>query len=284
MQSHLVTDSERHVTSEYALGYTNAEHDRLIRQATRIAPYTERLFREAGIGPGQHVLDLGSGVGDVSMLVAKLVGPSGDVVGIERDAISIARARARVASAGLRNVTFVQTDATQIVDNKPFDAVVGRFILMFLPDPVSVLRSLSALVRPGGVLVFQEPTWVPFLASAARLPLWSALLSAIHQTMQRSGVNPEMGPALYRIFQQIGMPAPAMHTETPMGSDTDFTGLICDLLVSLKPLALKQNVSLLSLGDLETLSQRIQAEVQSSNTVVSFVSMVGVWSRKEASS
>jgi ubiquinone/menaquinone biosynthesis C-methylase UbiE len=284
MQSHLVADSERHVTSEYALGYTNAEQDRLIRQATRIAPYTERLFREAGIGPGQHVLDLGSGVGDVSMLVSKLVGPSGDVVGIERDAISIARARARVASAGLHNVTFVQTDAAQIVGNKPFDAVVGRFILMFLPDPVSVLRFLSALVRPGGVLVFQEPTWVPFLASAARLPLWSALLSAIHQTMQRSGVNPEMGPALYRIFQQIGMPAPAMHAEVLMGSDADFTGLICDLLVSLKPLALKQNVSLLSLGDLETLSQRIQAEVQSSNTVVSFVPMVGVWSRKEASS
>jgi ubiquinone/menaquinone biosynthesis C-methylase UbiE len=284
MQSHLVANSDNHATSEYALGYTNAEHDRLIRQATRIAPYTERLFREAGIGPDQYVLDLGSGVGDVSMLVSKLVGPSGEVVGIERDTISIARARARVASAGLHNVTFVQTDATQIVSNKPVDGVVGRFILMFLPDPVSVLRSLSALVRPGGVLVFQEPTWVPFLASAARLPLWSALLSAIHQTMQRSGVNPEMGPALHRIFQQIGMPAPAMHTETPMGSDPGFTGLICDLLISLKPLALKQNVSLLALGDLETLSKRIQAEVQSSNAVVSFVPMVGVWSRKKESS
>src|ERR1700675_23338 len=94
-------------TRDYALGYTNAEHDRLIRQATRIAPYTERLFREGRIGPGQYVLDLGSGVGDVSMLVSKLVGPSGEVVGIERDAISVARARARVASAGLHNVTFV---------------------------------------------------------------------------------------------------------------------------------------------------------------------------------
>lgn len=248
MQSHLVARSDNHATSEYALGYTNAEHDRLIRQATRIAPCTERLFREAGIGPGQYALDLGSGVGDVSMLVSKLVGPSGEVVGIERDAISIARARARVASAGLHNVTFVQTDATHVVGTKPFDAVVGRFILMFLPDPVSVLRSLSALVRPGGVLVFQEPTWVPFLASPARLPLWSAVLSAIHQTMQRSGVNPEMGPALYRIFQQIGMPAPAMDTEMLIGSDADFTGLICDLVVSLKPLALKQNVSLLIIG------------------------------------
>src|SRR5258705_3582442 len=105
---------------DYALGYTNAEHDRLIRQAKRIAPTTERLFREAGIGPGQRVLDLGSGVGDVAMLAAKLVGPSGEVVGIERDASSIARAKARVAAAGLRNVSFTQADVNQIERDKPF--------------------------------------------------------------------------------------------------------------------------------------------------------------------
>src|SRR2546427_2983877 len=98
-------------SADCALGYTSAEHERLIRQAARIAPITERLFREAGIGPGQRVLDLGSGVGDVAMLVARLVGPSGEVMGIERDASSIARARVRVAEAGLRNVSFTQTDA-----------------------------------------------------------------------------------------------------------------------------------------------------------------------------
>src|SRR5258708_33972807 len=91
---------------DYALGYTASEHERLIRQATRIAPYTERLFREAGIGPGQRVLDLGSGVGDVSMLLARIVGPSGEVVGIERDGYSIARANARVADHGLANISF----------------------------------------------------------------------------------------------------------------------------------------------------------------------------------
>ncbi|HKB98074.1 MAG TPA: class I SAM-dependent methyltransferase [Terriglobales bacterium] len=128
-------------TTEYALGYTNAEHERLIRQAERIAPITERLFLEAGIGHGQRVLDLGSGVGDVALLAARLVGPSGEVVGIERDASSIARARARVSEAGLRNVSFTQVDINQIVDARPFDAAVGRFILMFIPDPVSALRS-----------------------------------------------------------------------------------------------------------------------------------------------
>ena len=107
--------------SEYALGYTNAEHERLIRQAERIGPVTERLFRTAGIGPGQQVIDLGSGMGDVAMLVARLVGPSGRVVGIERDARSIWRAETRVAAAGLRNVTFKETDVNQVVGGEQFE-------------------------------------------------------------------------------------------------------------------------------------------------------------------
>src|SRR6266700_1088426 len=146
-------------TSHYALGSTDAEQERLIRQAALLAPFTERFFLGAGIGPGQRVLDVGSGVGDVAMLVAKLVGPSGQVVGVERDARSIARARARVAEAGLHNVSFTQSDVNQIKSSNPFDAAVGRFILMFVPDPVIIVSSLVRLVRPGGVIAFQEPSW-----------------------------------------------------------------------------------------------------------------------------
>ena len=116
-----VNEKMRGPASDYALGYSESEHERLIRQAALIAPITERLFREAGIGPGQHVLDLGSGMGDVSMLAAKLVGPTGRVVGVERDAGSIARAKFRVTEAGLRNVTFTQCDVNQIVGDQPFD-------------------------------------------------------------------------------------------------------------------------------------------------------------------
>ena len=68
--------------SEYALGNTDAEHERLIRQASLLAPLTERFFREACVSPGQRILDVGSGVGDVAMLAARLVGPSGNVVGL----------------------------------------------------------------------------------------------------------------------------------------------------------------------------------------------------------
>src|SRR6478672_10091809 len=138
--------------ADYVLGYGDSEHDRLIRQATLIAPITERFFRDAGIVAGQRVLDLGSGMGDVAMAAARVVGPSGEVVGLERDAKSIARARARVAAAGFRNVRFTQADLNDVPRDEPFDAAVGRFILMFLPDPLSVLRSVERLLVPGGVV------------------------------------------------------------------------------------------------------------------------------------
>ena len=252
----------------YALGSTDAEQARLIRQAALLAPFTERFFRGAGIGPGQRVLDIGSGVGDVAMLAAKLVGPSGEVVGVERDARSIARARARVAEAGLRNATFTQSDVSQIPSGKPFDAAVGRFILMFLPDPLAVLRSLSQLVRPGGVVAFHELSWAPFLLLAARLPLWSAGASLVHETFRRSGANTEMGFALYRIFQEAGLPAPTMSLEMPLGNDPEFTRWVPDVLDSLLPQVRQFNLPLEPLGDLATFPERLQAEVAASNSVV----------------
>jgi SAM-dependent methyltransferase len=266
--------------SSYALGTTDSEHERLIRQAARLAPFTERFFREAGISPGQRVLDLGSGVGDVAMLAARLVGPSGEVVGVERDARSITRAKARVAEAGVRNVTFTQSNVSQIASARQFDAVVGRFILMYLPDPVAVLRSLSRLVGPGGVFAFQESTWAPVFAISTHLPLWSAAVSLMCETFQRSGADPEIGLSLYRIFQEAGLPAPAMRMEIPLGDDSDFVRWIYDVICSLRPQSRQLNLSLEKLGDFDTLLERLQAEVAASNRIASLMGIVGAWSRK----
>ena len=266
-------------SAEYPLGNTDAEHERLIRQAALVAPTTERFFREAGIGPGQRVLDIGSGVGDVAMLVARLVTSSSEVVGIERDLKSIARARARVNEAGLHNVSFNESDVSDIRDVKPFDAAVGRFILMYLPDPVAALRSISQLVRPGGVLVFHEPSWVPALAHLARLPLWFATVSLIDKTM-RAFANQEMGTELYRVFVEAGLPPPAMRMELSLGKEPELAQWYYDLLCTLRPRIGQLHLSTESLGNLNTLVQRLQAEVAESNTVACWFGSVGTWSRK----
>ena len=267
----------------YALGSTDLEHERLIRQATRLAPYTERFFREAGIGPGQRVLDLGSGVGDVATLVARLVGPSGEVLGVERDPRSITRAKVRLAEAGVRTVTFTQSDVSQIASTRLFDAVVGRFILMYLPDPVAVLRSLSRLVRPGGVFAFQESSWAPIFAISTQLPLWSAAVSLMCETFQRSGANPEIGLSLYQIFQEAGLPAPAMRMEIPLGDDSDFVRWIYDVICSLRQQNRQLNQSLEKLGDFDTLLERIQAEFTASDRAASWMAIVGACCRKPIS-
>lgn len=113
--------------SEYAFGDREREQRRLRNQAGLFDPLTERAFRAAGLGAGMRVLDLGSGAGDVAMLAARLAGPDGEVVGVERDPAAVRSATARAQEAGFANVRFVHGDA-QTLDGVagPFDAVVGR--------------------------------------------------------------------------------------------------------------------------------------------------------------
>src|SRR5262249_51412364 len=150
-------------TNEYPLGSADIEFERLERQAVWVAPHTERLFRRAGIGPGQRVLELGSGVGDVALILGRLVGSSGQVVGIERQARSLARASERMRELGLSWVRFVQTDVLELPEDQPFDAGVGRYILMYVKDPAAILRDVARLVRPGGVVAFLDTSFQSFL-------------------------------------------------------------------------------------------------------------------------
>jgi len=73
-------------TSDYAMGSTDRERQRLMQQGAVLRGFLASAFRAAGIGPGMRILDLGCGVGDVAMLAADLVGPTGSVVGIDRNA------------------------------------------------------------------------------------------------------------------------------------------------------------------------------------------------------
>lgn len=263
--------------SDYLLGNSDEEHERLIRQAARLAPVTEAFFREAGIGTGQRVLDIGSGVGDVAMLLARLTGPSGAVVGVERDARSIARATARATAAGIPNITFVQGDIEHCAIDGTFDAVAGRFVLQFLPDPPGVLRRLSQSLRAGGVAAFLECSFAPFMALSAHLPLWSTAVRLMHQVGTCHGVRMEMGPELFRTFTDADLPAPHMRLYMELGHDPNFTRWLADVLRTIRPHFGKFGIPVEPLGDLDTLRDRLQTEVASSKTVVPWLSMVGAY-------
>jgi SAM-dependent methyltransferase len=225
-------------------------------------------------------LDIGSGVGDVAMLAATIVGPSGMVVGIERDAKAIERARMRASAVGISNVEFVKTDVDEYSAAASFDAAVGRYILQFLPNPVATLRNVIERVRSGGVIAFQEGTWAPLLALSRHLPLWYATISLLHELGIRAGANLEMGQDLYAAFQDAGLPAPEMRLEMVLGADSDTTRWASDVVRSVQPELERFKMRYAALGDLATLQERLHSEVIAARSVVPWIGLVAAWSRK----
>jgi ubiquinone/menaquinone biosynthesis C-methylase UbiE len=115
---------------------------------------TEDVLRRSGIERGMRVLDLECGAGNASLSIAKLIGPSGLVVGVDRSAEAIDVAEKRATVAGYCYWTrFVTADPNTFVPHERFDAVVVRLTLSRQGERATFLR-LSACVRPGGVVVF----------------------------------------------------------------------------------------------------------------------------------
>lgn len=269
--------------NDYVLGSTDAEQERLIRQARTLAPCTERLFRDAGVSVGHRVLDVGSGVGDVALLAAAVVGPSGSVLGVDRDSVSLARARARVAAERATNVRFLENDVTTLTalhGESEFDAIVGRFILMFLPDPVATLRTLVSHLRPGGVIVFQEPSWASFFPQARHLPLRSACGELVCEVLRSAGARENMELTLYRGMIESGLTTPGMRLEVPMASDPDGRRWIDDLLMTLRPRIELLGIRTDRIGDFDTLAERLGAELEAVTSYAPMVGLVGAWARR----
>src|SRR5215217_596259 len=175
----------------YAMGRSEAETERLICQSGFYAPFTLRLFERAGLGPGMRVLDVGTGAGDVALIAAEMVGASGGVVGVDRNPEVLKTARARALTAGLSNATFVEGDAGELGLEGDFDAAVGRLVLMHQPNPAKTLRSVAAMVRPGGIVAFQEcNSTTRSMVAFPPTPLWEEAIGWIAAALERAGVAP----------------------------------------------------------------------------------------------
>jgi ubiquinone/menaquinone biosynthesis C-methylase UbiE len=172
--------------STYVLGHADAEVQRLLLQGRLYDDYTEHALRLAGLRPGMRVLDIGCGPGDVSFVAARLVGPTGTVLGVDAAPTMVELARARAREKGLSTVHFTLDAVDTIVPDEPVDAVIGRLILMHLPHPAATLRRLSSFVRPGGVVAFSEND-ITATRSIPNIPLFGQVAAAIVRAFEAMG-------------------------------------------------------------------------------------------------
>ena len=267
-------------TRQYLLGDSEMEHDRLVRQAALLAPHTLALFRDAGLGPGQRILDIGCGMGDVALLAAEIAGPEGEVVGADLDPASLAKARRRAEACGHNNIVFRETDLAHFIDERPFDAIVGRLVLQFMTQPVGIMRSLASVLRPGGVMIFQEANWEALLSQVMDLPLRSKSCQFILDSFKRSNANVDMGSVLVRGFHEIGFCEPKLRLDVPVGVDPETRRWVYDLLCAVLPRSPQYGLSTAALGDLATLSDRLEFELTAHGGYATCIGLTGVWSRK----
>jgi ubiquinone/menaquinone biosynthesis C-methylase UbiE len=231
-----------------------------------------------------RVLDVGSGPGDVSFLVADLVGARGEVVGVDRTPIAIRTANTRKASRSLTNVSFVEGDPTELRFERPFDAVVGRYVLMFQPDPAAMLRRLATHLRPGGVLAFHELDWNGARSHPA-VPTYDRSCEWIVKTLAQSGADPRMGAKLAAIMKTAGLPAASLHLESLASAAPDSAELAtftADLARTLLPEMRRLGIATAEEVGIDTLAARIRTEMIASTSTIIGRAEIGAWARNQA--
>lgn len=274
----------------YALSASDrSEHARLSRQSQFHEQFTRRLLARAGIQAGMRVLDVGCGPGDVTFLVRELVGASGSVVGVERDERAVAAGRQRAADAAHHNVEFVCGDFREVeLDGGPFDALVGRFVLLYQADPTDAVRKAARHVRPGGIVAFAEinlpigsaiperafADWPPTPASE-QVNKW------MYEAFARLGTQPEMGIRLLETFAQAGLePSPDLETEFAVVVGEDAISHTVEFVRSLLPAILGAGIATEQEVDIDTLADRLRGDTNSVGRIRGWPTAIGAFATK----
>lgn len=166
------------------LGYPPADLDGIPEPAIESFAGVGWFLDLAAIGPGDRVLDLGSGSGTDSFLAAVACGPGGQVIGVDMTQAQLAKATRLATDAGFRQVEFREGYVEDPpVEAGTVDCVISNGVINLSPDKPAVFRAAAAALRPGGRLAIAD------IVSARHLPagvtcdaaLWAACIGGAAQ-------------------------------------------------------------------------------------------------------
>lgn len=243
----------------YVLGHDVLEIERLQLQAAVFGSITRRLIDQSGIRPGMHVLDIGCGAGDVSMLLADAVGESGRVVAFDREPRAIAVARARALVAGYRRIEFIVASDESFPSG--FDAAVGRYILISQADPVVMIRRAAAAVRRGGVVAFHEPATEVYGRTFPAMDLYVTAEHRVNMAFRATLPHVDAGCRLFAYFEAAGLLAPHLIWESVAGGpESPLWRLFAMTYRSMYPTIVRIDPALTEADDPDSLVERLTAE------------------------
>jgi len=246
--------------------------------APALEEFTRSVFFEAGLAPGMRILDLCSGSGDVAFLAQEIVGETGSVTGFDNPPGLVAYANERAAYRSLANVQFVEGGFNTVSFAEPFDAIVGRLVLMYREDPEADISAVLRFLRPGGLIVLQEldllaATTVPTAREIERTREW------IRDICNVAGMDPQMGPKLHPTLSAQGLIDVQMRVDGLIGgADSLLPKLVSQIAETLAPLH-PLGTDIENQVQMPTLEETMRAELAETGGVMSTALLISAWAR-----
>ena len=251
--------------------------ERLRLLARLVRPTTLGLLQQLGVGPGLRCLDVGCGGGDVTLDLARLVGPQGHVIGLDLDPVKLELAAGEAAAAGIGNVDFRCGDAyAPSLPGTFFDLVYARFLLTHLREPGATLVGLRGLVAPEGRLVIEDIDWRgQFIEPPS--PAFERFVALYARTAEAHGCDPAIGPRLPGLLRAAGVVPEGMRVAHPAAFEGEAKLITPLTLEAIADAAIAKGLA--TAPEIEHLAAELFRLARDPTTVIGTVRIIQTWAR-----
>jgi SAM-dependent methyltransferase len=225
-------------------------------------------------------LDLGCGGGDVTLELARLVGPEGKVVGVDIDPTVLAIARQDAEAQHWENVEFRQSRIGESEFDPQFDLVYARFLLTHLKDPSGALLLMQRALRPGGRVVVEDIDFRGHFCYPD-CPALGRYVELYTQAAQQAGGDPNIGPRLPELLLAAGLERVQMNVVQPAGMEGEVKLVNPITMENIADTVLAAGLA--SRGEIDQIISSLYEYARDSKTVMSVARIVQAWGHQPAS-
>jgi cyclopropane fatty-acyl-phospholipid synthase-like methyltransferase len=259
--------------SSYAIAGGEEGKARLDLLADAMGPTTLRLLEQAGLRSGDRCLDVGCGGGHVALDMARIVGPTGSVLGIDFDPMVIELARADAQKAGVDNVAYLTADA-QSFEGGPFSFVYARFLLSHVSAPERVFSRFKSLLSAGGRIAVED---IDMSCSFCHPPDWAnyRFVEIYTEVVRRGGGDADLGRRLPAVALKAGLRDARWTVFQPVYASGPHKRVTAVTMERIRAAVLRHGLA--GKAEIDAVVARLTAFADDPSTLVALPRMVQVW-------
>lgn len=260
----------------YVLAGGRKGADRLRLLARVKWPTTKTLLRRLGLQAGMRCLDVGCGIGAVTLKLARHVGSTGLAVGIDMDDACLELGRKAAVRLGLR-AEFRKQSVSDLREEAAYDLVFSRFLLTHLPAPDVAVRGMVRTARPGGIVAVEDIEFAAHFSDPS-CGAFDRYVALYQQVVANRGGDPNIGPRLVSLLMDAGLEEVNVDVVQPTYRTGPGKGIARVTLEHIK--AAVVDAGLASSDDVDAIAAELDRFVQDPATLLSLPRIFQVWGRR----